>query len=745
MAFEQSRIPTRPRGMGQRPPLRPRPQATPGTTMTPKEVLGILRRSLWLILLLTLLGFLAGGSCWYLLRRFRPSYTAESYIEVLPPIQQDPSVITSPQVHKDIQYGYRVSMASLIMQQGMLQDLLKRNDVQETAWYAQMGHDATEATKYLMTFMRANAHRDADFVSVSMSCRSARESAALVNAMAELFVQSQGGAERDTIAQKLSQLEERRLTVQGDIDEQNAGLDKIRAKWGIDDVGLDAGSYRHQHPIVAQFAKLQEDEDQIKMDIKQMQAHIQNVQTLATGPINEQVAQAIERDPVMISLAQQLSAEQANLASKKSKFGPEHRVRKQIQERLDQLVQEREERKREVAEQTRQANLQNAQQRLIVMQQHLEELQRLRQEAEAKKKDMDLARIEYEKILTVRDERTEVLNSIKEQIEKWRIKHNDPETAKVKIKSLAMAPLEMDASRHWMVWFPSGTLLGMLFAVALVFLAEMLNDRLRGPGDIAKYLTIPLLGVIPDELEDDLPRDANLFKIARDKPYSILGESYRHLRTNIELSGAKVILVAGADPEDGATSTATNLALAFAAQNKRVLLVDANFRQPYMTSVFPMQAATAPSAPVAPCTTAAFGLSNVLLSQCEPAQAVSPTGTKGLDLVHTGLLPPNPSELLGGLTMQEALQAWQQTHDLILFDCPPVLVASDAKILTRFTDATVMVFNAHNTRRGAAQRAVDEIERVRGRVAGCVLFAARALKGGYFREQHKSYQRYMES
>ncbi len=705
--------------------------------MSPKEVLTVLRRRLWLILLLTLLGSMTGTAAWMLLRKYRPSYTAESYVEVMPPVQQDPAVITSPQVNMDIQYGHRVSMASLIIQQGMLQDLLKRNDVQETAWFAQLEGNATEATKYLMKHMRAHAHRDADYVGVSMSCRHAREAALIVNAMAELFVQSQGGRERDMIALKLAQLEERRVKVQRDIDEQELAQDKIRAKWGIDDVGFESGSYRHQHPVVSQFAKLQQDEDDMQMAIQQMMAHIENARSLASGPINEQIEQALERDPVMISLAQQLAAEQANLASKKSRFGPEHRVRRQIQERMDQFVQERERRKQEIAEQNRQADLQNAQQQLIILQRRLEELQRLRQESEAKKKDLDLARIDYEKIKSVHEERISVLNGIKEQIEKWRIKYDDPETAKVRIKALALAPLEMDASRHWMVWIPSGTLLGMLLGVALAFLGEVLNDLLRSPGDVARYLPIPLLGVIPDEVEDTLARDADLYQIVREEPASILGEAYRRLRTNLEFSGVKTLLVSAADPEDGATTTAANLALAFAAQGKRVLLVDANFRQPYLQTVFPAHALPGHAV-------TAFGLSNILLAQCPANQAIRQSGIEGLDLIDTGLLPPNPGELLSVLPMQETLQQLQTTYDLVILDSPPVLVATDAQILSRLTEATLLVFNADNTRRGAAQRALDEIMCVRGNVIGCVLCGVRSLKGGYFRQQYKSYYRYMQ-
>ena len=80
------------------------------TSMTPKEVISILRRHALLIIFTTLLGFCLGGATWHLLKTYWPSYTAQTFIEVLPPVEEDPTKITPIQVNKDIQYGYRVSL-----------------------------------------------------------------------------------------------------------------------------------------------------------------------------------------------------------------------------------------------------------------------------------------------------------------------------------------------------------------------------------------------------------------------------------------------------------------------------------------------------------------------------------------------------------------------------------------------------------------------------------------------------------
>ena len=91
--------------------------------MTPKEIMGIIRRHLLLIVLMTFLGFAAGGTSWYLLKKHSPRYTAETFIEVLPPIEKDPTVIGGVRANKDIEYASRQSIASRIKQQRTFQIL----------------------------------------------------------------------------------------------------------------------------------------------------------------------------------------------------------------------------------------------------------------------------------------------------------------------------------------------------------------------------------------------------------------------------------------------------------------------------------------------------------------------------------------------------------------------------------------------------------------------------------------------
>jgi len=719
-------------------------------SLTPKEVFGILRRHILLIIFLTMLGLCAGGGTWYLLQKYLPRYTARTFIQVLSPVEKDPMTIGTIQLQKDVLYGYRQSIASLIKQQSTLESLIDKNNVQETKWfkrYAKYGEDGrilnnrqcmTKAYKNLKKYFGAYAHRDSEFVEISMTCGAAKEAADIVNEMLESFLATRSNTEQREISDRLQGLESQRVRIQSELDAANRGLEETRETYGFYDLEMPTGRY-FQHTITIRLNDLEIQKNELDLLIKQFQADIKNLQKLATGPVTEQIEHVIENDPVMVMLAQQLALQESQLSGRLSKFGESHRDVRQAKELIDEIKQKRENRKNEIANQTRRANLENAQDTLIVLQERYEQLEKLRQEAEAKKTELDKARIQYDERLKIRDERIETLDAIKEQIEKLKIMHDDPETPKVLAVGRAPVPLEMVFSRQWWLWFPSGTILGFLLSVGLAFLIELANDLVRTPSDVARYLRIPLLGIIPDESEDNQVRGIELSQAVGQAPYSIISESYRRCRTNLKLSGSSVksLLVSSGMTGDGTTSMAVNLAMTFVAESKKVLLIDANFRQPDLLELFPKVGAGETKVERYD-----FGLSSVLLHQCSSQEAIRPSGIEGLDIIDSGPLPANPAELLGNPLMEKIISGQSKKYDNIIIDGPPILLVSDSKVLARIVDATILVFNAAATSRGAAQRTIRELKEVDEKVIGCVLFAARAIKGGYFQEQYKSYRRY---
>ncbi|TFG47753.1 MAG: polysaccharide biosynthesis tyrosine autokinase, partial [Candidatus Brocadiia bacterium] len=313
-----------------------------------------------------------------------------------------------------------------------------------------------------------------------------------------------------------------------------------------------------------------------------------------------------------------------------------------------------------------------------------------------------------------------------------------------KLVSMGEAPLPKEMSfPSAIIFFPGGTMLGLLLGIGLAFLIELLNDLVRTPRDVVRHLRIPLLGVIPDESEDDELEGEDLRQIVHSLPNCIISESYRGFKTNLSLSGdetAKVLFVTSGMAGDGKTSVAINLALSFAADNKKVLLIDSNFWRSTLHKVFPNKVIGDKLSEEA--SDSIVGLSTFLAGGCDAGRIIRSSGVQSLDIVDAGSMPSNPTELFGNSRMRQFIDNCRKRYDYVLIDGPPVLLVSDAKILSKHSDATVLVFNAQATRRGAAQRTIRELRDVNSKIAGCVLFSVKSLKGGYFHEQFRYYQEY---
>jgi len=717
--------------------------------MTPKDITGILRRHILLIISLTTLGLIVGTASWFLFKMYFPRYTATALIRVLSPVDKDPKVIGGIQVAKDIQYGYRVSMASIITQQSTLQGLLDRDNIKKTNWFQQFGQSQAvrieKAFKKLKKKLGASPSRDAEFVVLSMTCGDRKESALIVNEMMDYFLSLQGSSKRDAVSSKLTGLNDQMVNLNRDLRSAEQSLDDIRGRYKINDLAI----HQYQDTITTRLSNLDIEQDKLSQDIEQIRRVIGNLEQQATGPVNEQVEALVERDPTMITLMQQQVQLESTLAGRLTKFGENHRVVRQTQELINETKVKREIRKAEIAEITRQSNLQNAQDQLAVFLGQFEESKKRRDEAAREKENLDLARIQYERALAIKDERKKQLDETKSAIEEYKGLLTDPETPKV--QSMGRAPEPIEASfPKWKIFLPGGTMLGFMFGIALAFLIELLNDLVRTPRDVDRYLHIPLLGVIPDVDEDYQAQDIELCHIVRQAPYSIISESYRRLRTNLKLSdsagSARVLLVCSGAPEEGATSVTVNLATSFAAENKKVLLIDANFWRPSFHKIFP-KTQTQPNQPeavVADEGESEFGLSTLLTGLCGYSEVIRTSGIPGLDIINTGLLPSNPAELLGSTQMEQLIKHQRQNYDYVFVDGPPVLLVSEAKMLARFVDASILVFSAASTRRGAALRTIRELKEVNAFVAGCALFAVKSMKGGYFQEMFKAYKKYQK-
>jgi capsular exopolysaccharide synthesis family protein len=204
-------------------------------------------------------------------------------------------------------------------------------------------------------------------------------------------------------------------------------------------------------------------------------------------------------------------------------------------------------------------------------------------------------------------------------------------------------------------------------------------------------------------------------------PSSHITEAYRVLRNNLDFINfedhIKVLLVASAEPSEGKSTVAANLAAVMAQAGRKVVLLNCDFHRPASEQFFDIDHSK--------------GLSEVLRGALEIGLVLQkPTGFDKLWVLPAGSMPPNPSELLGSATMSNLVASLRDLADWVVVDTPPLLAVADAAATARWADGVLMVTRGGASTRGAAQRGREMLEKVGARILGVVVWGFELPVGG---------------
>lgn len=252
---------------------------------------------------------------------------------------------------------------------------------------------------------------------------------------------------------------------------------------------------------------------------------------------------------------------------------------------------------------------------------------------------------------------------------------------------------------------------GLLLGVCLAFLLDYLDDSVKTKEDFERVAPgLPVIGMIPSVAgwkAKDRP-----FLVSAVDPMSPTAEAYRTLRTSVQFLGLdrpmRTIQLTSANPREGKTTTLSNLAVALAGAGQRVLVVCCDLRRPRIHEFFGLSNDV--------------GFTSALLGKVPLAEAIQHAPDHGgIDLLASGPLPPNPSELLSSNRTGEVLATLRTEYDVVLIDSPPVLPVTDALVLSRRVDATLLVSVAGTTSRKEVARATELLWQVDAPLVGAVL------------------------
>ncbi len=305
-----------------------------------------------------------------------------------------------------------------------------------------------------------------------------------------------------------------------------------------------------------------------------------------------------------------------------------------------------------------------------------------------------------------------------------------------------------------------GVVIGLILGIGIVMLIHALDRSIHTPEQAEKLgtllATIPVIETFDENLRAKASTNVKVIegpesesrKIASHlvthlDPKSSVSEAYRALRTSLLFSRVSTVQpdgsklgslfgVTSSAPKEGKSTTISNLAITVAQGGQKVLLIDCDLRRPVLHAVFGYNKEP--------------GITNYLVGRALVDDIIRNSPIRNLDIITSGTIPPNPSELIGSSRMKEFLADMQKRYDLILIDTPPVIAVTDAQIVSTLVDGMLLVVSSGVTQTELAKRSKELILKVGGKIIGLVLnnFDIYNTYGSYYK-YYRYYNYYYES
>ncbi|MDY6915192.1 MAG: polysaccharide biosynthesis tyrosine autokinase [Candidatus Cloacimonadota bacterium] len=342
--------------------------------------------------------------------------------------------------------------------------------------------------------------------------------------------------------------------------------------------------------------------------------------------------------------------------------------------------------------------------------------------------EIELARLERN--YRINEKTYSMLN---EKFEEARIAEKS-KMGKIRIVEEAQTP-SIPIKPNKMMNFLIAVVLGLGIGIGTAFLLHSLDSKIRTFDDVRNYVSLPILGTIPyitvhntdlDYLEKQIKNAEGEEKEELEKvkqqvearlitnyaPKSSTSESFRMLRTNIVAKKEKdrplSILVTSSGPKEGKSTIISNLSIALSQMGKKVVLIDLDLRRPVQHKIFKLDKNE--------------GISDYLYDhEKEISFYIKKSNINNLDIITSGFIPPNPSELLSSSYLDEALEYLETKYDYILIDSPPIMAVTDSIILAKKVDVRVLVVRINQANKVVIKRIKEILDNVDSDFTGAII------------------------
>ena len=350
--------------------------------------------------------------------------------------------------------------------------------------------------------------------------------------------------------------------------------------------------------------------------------------------------------------------------------------------------------------------------------------------------------LEFSRLDRVRSIHAETYSFMQKKLEEARIGEAS-KLGKIRIIDKAI-PNHKPIKPNKKINYIFGAFFGLIIGVSIVIIIEFFDNTIKSIEQVERR-NISILALIPaigvnstrKKTKKYIKSNHNVEKLQRrlithEDPKSPVSEAYRGLRTSLMYtkvnSKSNIILISSSGPGEGKTTTVANLAITYANLNKRTLLVDSDLRKPVLHHLFGKDKSP--------------GLTSYLSNNSKFSEVINKTDIDNLDIVTSGIIPPNPSELLDSKKMDEFINEIKAKYDIILFDTPPLVAVTDAYVLLKHINQFVLVVRPGITQIGAFQRALTDLKHTNFSVDGVVMNAMsneHSYGAGYYYNYYQYY------
>lgn len=682
----------------------------------------VLRQNIWLIVGTVIVGCVLGVAAHFTLLSLYPLYLGEVRFLLKPPLRESMDVLPQDlQTEESVVRMAQTEAARLASRDNLLL-AMRNNDVRATTW-AQSHRDDSgafdpeSAADVLIEEIRAGHRRGQQIFFVTWRAHEPADVPVVLNAVANTYLETRRREDERRYSQSADVFRRQETALDGQISDLKKQIsDFIAAN------GMTQGQGTNDDRRASELEELAKQITETKKELDVYRARRGQVELRLEGtmePSADDVREA-EDDPVLLNARRDVHDLRTQYVAAQRGFGPDHPEVRRYEALVEAAEQNLKTQRDEIIRRNMRATLKKVSDDTAA----LEEL-RTRQSDDYTRlsKELEQMTAHLGELGNMRDR----LTQLEEQRREMRRKGDEISTvrarddaARVDIIQRATIPRDVNFPRL-IIMVPITAILVLGLVLLILFTREFMDQRVRYTSDLANLPGGRLLGVIPD-LADDPSNPRNAATVVREHPNSVVTEAYRQAAVQIAKGnelGHKAIMVTTAMPGGGNTAVVTNLAAVAQAMVGKVLVIDANFRQPGVAGVLGGN----DSAP---------GLGDLIAGTGTLASVVQNAGG-GMFVLGAGTAPNRLPERLNHPRFDEILAEARRDYNVVLLDTPPAVVAGEVMTVANRVDATILLVHAWHDERGLVARLAHQLMDVRSVFLGVILNRPRSTAGGYFK------------